>query len=100
MKTNLGPSIIPSLRKHLFWDMQGDAPLHEIDPILYQLNKLQKIDPILFWLVRNKLTGKKFLQFFDFEMRHSVFSLINYVLKKVEKEKKERPLLLNKDYIP
>lgn len=66
--------------------------------ILWGFNKFLRLDEALLWLVANKITGKKFISWFQEDMGGSHLMSMSFMLKKIEHEKKLRPVLLGKDF--
>jgi hypothetical protein len=57
-------------------------------------------DEMLRWLVRNRLTGVRLLEWLRFEHRGSVFGAMKYLVMRVERERKVRPVIAGIDYFP
>lgn len=60
---------------------------HRCLPLIHQLEHSPKRMMIYKWFIVNKITGKKFIDFWN-EKNGNVLSVLKYVLSKVEKQKK------------
>jgi tRNA A37 threonylcarbamoyladenosine biosynthesis protein TsaE len=76
--------------------MDGDA---SAAPLLYHLDKYRRADELLKWLIRNGLTGRRFVEWVKCEHGNSVLKAGAYLLMKIEHEKKTRPVLIGDDYL-
>lgn len=68
-------------------------------PLLHELSRYVRCDEICAWLVKNKITGKTFLECIMIEHKKSVLSLVKSVLKRIDKDVTLRPIMGHKDYI-
>lgn len=67
-------------------------------PILYHLDQYHRCDEMLLWLIKNNLTGQKFLDWFKFECHSSFLSMSKNILSRVEKNEKS-VILYQRDMI-
>ena len=61
----------------------------EAFPFIHQLESFVRREEIYLWLIRNRITGKKLLQFF-YERNGSLLKVAQYVLSEIDRKKKER----------
>ena len=79
-------SQISEARKNLILavaDNYGDA-----FPFLHSLEKAKRREEIYSWFLRNKITGKKFVTYFE-ERRYSLLQVMADVLTEIDRKKKE-----------
>lgn len=57
-------------------------------------------DDVLSWLIKNKLTGQKFLDWYDGDCRGSALVAGSYVFMKIKKQKEMQPLYVGRDVKP
>jgi len=79
-------SQISEARKNLILavaDNYGDA-----FPFLHSLEKAKRREEIYSWFLRNKITGKKFVTYFE-ERRYSLLQVMADVLTDIDRKKKE-----------
>lgn len=55
-------------------------------------------DLVLGWLIKNKIVGKKFIDFYDGDCKGSALEAGKYILAKIKKEE-IRPLYVGKDVL-
>lgn len=77
----------PKQREMYLSTMDGMA---DLAPLLYQINQHQRQLDILKWLIRNRLTGRRLLDFFNGECQRSFLGLISFVVMKLEREQETR----------
>ena len=75
--------------------LAGENP--QAFPFIYSLEKAARRDEIYMWLIRNQITGAKFVSF-CLERRSSPMRIIKDVLSRLNKEKKET-LYWGKDFL-
>lgn len=49
------------------------------------------------WLIRNNITGKKFADWFYVNFKQSIPSMVAHIVKKVNSDVENRPLIVGKD---
>ena len=76
--------------------MDGDA---SVPPVLYHFSHYRKCDQMLHWLAEHGFTGKKLLSWIKTEHNNSPFLAAAFVLSKVKKETKTKPVLAERDFI-
>lgn len=106
MKNGKGQSILSgkrypgltNLKKNLYLAIIDDFP--DNVPIMYMMDANSPINliPMLRWLAVNKVTGKKFYDFFYGDMEGSPLKLFVTLNAKIEREKHERPLFAGRDF--
>ena len=69
----------------------------ELLPFLYQVDRLKRCDDILDYLLRNNLTGKRLLAYYQ-EQNRSFLHLMADILRRVDKLKSKQKLF-RKDFI-
>lgn len=93
---------IPPVRRELFLRIwSGHANVHAIVTRLFYLDvhfPVARLDAALRWLIRNSLTGDRFLQFVDGDCAGSNLELHRKLIAATEKEKKTRPIFAGKDF--
>lgn len=70
-------------RRNLFLMVIGDCQTSEMLRFAHLLETFRHIDPLLTWLVRNKITGQKFINWVNFEHCGCVFAAGRTVLEKL-----------------
>lgn len=70
-----------------------------LPPYLYHLTRFRRCDEILGWLVQNRITGKRFLEWVVGEHNRSILNAGAQVIARLEREKKSRPILADQDYL-
>lgn len=71
----------------------------EILPTMYQLSSYRDCDGVLLWLIKNKLTGKNFKEWFIGNFESSVLNMIKWVEMKRFGEKEYKPILGGRDWL-
>lgn len=69
----------------------------EIGPYVHHLYNMRRSKEIFAYLIRNKLTEKKFIEFVKVDCGNSIIKMQAILLSKIEKEKDIRPLFLKRD---
>lgn len=64
---------------------------------LHFMSNLERVDEVLTWLVKNKITGKKFLGWLQEEFDGSLLDCVCDILRRVNREILARPLIHGKD---
>ncbi len=77
----------PKQREMYLSTMDGMA---DLAPLLFQINQHQRQIDILKWLIRNRLTGRRLLDFFNGECQRSFLGLISFVVMRLEREQEAR----------
>ena len=88
--------ITPSRRELMFNVMDGD---NRVLPMLYQLNNFQRCDEIFRYLIRNNLTGRELIFWFNETFQGSFLNLVAHCLKKIDRDVMRRPLHYHKDMV-
>ena len=70
----------------------------KLAPVMYTIGRARRCDAILGWLIESKLTGQELWEWFVIEHQSSALNLMAYVLKRVTKDVKRRPLIFGKDW--
>lgn len=68
-------------------------------PYLWHLNRFRRCDQILSWLIRNELTGMKFIQWVRNDHGGSILNAGAAVLQKLDRESGPRKIIGGKDYL-
>ena len=67
-------------------------------PLVYHADRLTRCDEVLVWLIKNNITGFRFISFFQ-EKDFSILQTFSDVLRRINKEKQCSPIIAGKDYI-
>lgn len=87
---------IPMETTTLFWKVKGDAT--DLAAVAYYLEyialhmRVERIVPALTWLIRNQLTGNRFLDFVYNDCAKSGLELIRNLTMRLERESSVRKL--------
>ncbi len=96
------PEMTPTMswtRRVRLWEVMGDETRNpEMLQALWHLNNLVRCDEVLEWLIREKKTGPRFIQFLK-EQGSSVLWVASEILKRLEHEKVRRPIIAGRDYL-
>jgi hypothetical protein len=95
------PQIPAARRKAMLAIWNGAADMHAVFQALHFLDchaPIDKLDAMLGWLISNKLTGGKFLEFLRGECRGSYLELQRTLLMRIEKVRIKKPILIGKDF--
>lgn len=71
----------------------------ELQTLAYYLEYLmlylpeERVEPAFEWIKRNGITGKKFLDFVQFDCQGSAMTLFTEITKRIEREKERRAIL-------
>ena len=71
----------------------------EIVPFMHYLDRFHRCDDMLEWLVKNNLTGLRFLDFTKDRCKGSMLEVARYLLQRCEKTKEARPVLIMRDFV-
>lgn len=86
-------------RRVLLREVMGDqAALPEVQVAAWHLDKLVRCDEVLSWFIKNRLTGKRFLEFLR-EHQGLVLEVASEVLRRLDREAKRRPIIHGRDYL-
>lgn len=88
-------TISGSVRYKLFQVMDG---FQENLPILHQITQYVYHERMLDWLVKNKLTGKRFNEFYLYECKGSILSLGAFIIGRINSLEKGRPIYAHRDF--
>lgn len=61
---------------------------HDAFPLIHQFESFRRRDEMYSWFIKNKLTGKKFIEFCK-QFEFGKISIAKFVLSKIDKWKKE-----------
>lgn len=84
----------PRVRDLCLVVVDGHLPVTQL---LYWLSSLHRFDEVLEWLIRNKITGKKLVGYFENEHEASLIKFSAYVLRRVNRDLESKPLIVGKD---
>lgn len=88
--------LIPQESTTLFWTIKGDSS--DVQASAYYLEyialhmPIPRIVPALEWLIKNGLTGNKFLHFVQNDCAKSALELIRHLTMRLERETSTRAL--------
>lgn len=68
-------------------------------PYLWHLDRFRRCDQILRWLLQNKLTGMRFIQWVRNDHEGSILQAGGYVLQKLDNERGLRKVIGGVDYL-
>lgn len=83
--------LTPHLREMMMVVADGDP---RVIHYLLELNKFKRVEDIIAWLCRNKLTGNNFIEWVKKEHFDSLLDVVSYILMKVDKDVQKRPIYL------
>ena len=66
-------------------------------PILYHFDKLSRCNDVLNYLLRNRITGDKFITLFK-ECNNSILTMASEILKRINKDLQRKEIIGGKDY--
>ena len=69
-------------------------------PIMHQISHYKYRDGILKWLINNNITGYNLVDWLKINHGNSVMGMVKFIIKHHNKEFEERPIILNKDWLP
>jgi hypothetical protein len=78
--------VISEARKHLILAVADGCS--EAFPLLHSLEKAKRREEIYSYLLREKITGRRFVTFFQ-ERRYSLLQVMSDVLTAIDRKKKE-----------
>ena len=67
-------------------------------PVAYEISKYKHSLDIQVWLIKNKITGKILQSWLKDKFDHSIMSMVQYIIKRVNKDKEIKPIFAHKDY--
>lgn len=94
-KKKVSQGMSPSVRYKIFKVMDGYM---ENLPILHQVTQYVYHERMLDWLVKNKLTGKRFNEFYLYECKGSILSLGAFIIGRINSLEKGRPIYAHRDF--
>lgn len=68
-------------------------------PYLYHLDRFKRCDEILRWLIRNKITGERFIGWVRGEYEGSILRAGAAALQAIDRESGPRKIIGGKDYL-
>jgi hypothetical protein len=71
----------------------------EIPMFLFHIQHARRCDDMLHWLRRNRLFGKRFMEWARSECSGSALNVVAEILRRLEKESERRPVLADDDYV-
>ncbi len=66
-------------------------------PYCHHLYNMRRSQEIFSYLIKNRIVGKKFLEFVKVDCEGSIIKMQSLLLSKIEKENTIRPLYLKRD---
>jgi hypothetical protein len=76
------------------WD--GDR---RVLPHLHRMENVVRLEEVLVWLVRQRITGSRFIGWLKEEQGGSLLKAISFILQKVNRDLVARPLIHGKDIV-
>lgn len=86
----------PIRREMMFKIADGNV---QIFPRLYHLDRLTRCDDVLAFLLRENITGRRFLDCLREEHGGSVLELAKWAIKKINRDAETRPIIGGRDFI-
>ena len=83
------------IRREKMLAILDDSP--ELPTILWHFDKLTRCDEVLDWCLRNKVTGKKLVAFYQ-EKGCSILALACDILRRINAETVSGKIIAGKDY--
>lgn len=71
---------------------------HGAEVILFQVHSHVRCDDILTWLLRNQITGKKLIEFFEDHCQKSFITMFQKIIKAIDRDLALKPVLAGKHY--
>jgi hypothetical protein len=71
----------------------------DVFPFAFHLNAMVRCDEILRWLIKNRITGKHFLDWVRFHHNYSILKAAAFVMKEIDRNAELRPIIGGKDYL-
>lgn len=71
----------------------------DLPPILYQLYRYRRRHEIFEWIVKHGFTGKQLIAWMHSAHEGSPMRMAAFVISKLEREKRPRPVLIDRDYL-
>lgn len=72
----------------------NDRMLHHT----HQLYNFVRFEEMLDWLIKNRITGKRFLEFVDVENEGSMLRVGSVILTRVHRDREPRKILAGRDF--
>lgn len=70
-----------------------------VPPYMFYLHHLGRCDEALDWLIRNRLTGKHFLEWMKNVHGNSIVNVMSQILKQLERKTEDpRAIIVGRDY--
>ena len=91
--------MMDSLRRQMIFAVMDEESANDrMLQAMHHVNNLVRADECLMWCIKNKLIGKRFLQFVD-SCGGSIFSAMSIMLTWVGRERSRKPIIHGKDYV-
>ena len=71
----------------------------ELVPIMHQISHYRYCNSILKWLISNRITGMNLLDWIKIYHSNSVMCMVKFIIKHYNKERENRAIILNRDWI-
>lgn len=91
-----GSTIDPKTRDLMLRVFDGDC---RVLPHLHRMANLVRIDEVLEYLIREGITGRKFIAWLDEKHRKSLLKAMSFILMRVNRDLIVRPLIHGKDLL-
>lgn len=95
-----GPRLIdmsPHTRQLMLKICDGDS---RVPPILYQLYRYRRHHEMCQWIVDHRLIGPQLIAWLKNDFEGSPMKMAAFIISKLEHERKMRPVLIDRDYLP
>lgn len=89
---------ISSQRRELIFKVLDDFINPGMLRVVHELTNYRYCDNILLWLIANKITGKELNEFLNIQFKGSILSMVQYVVKIINKDNEIKPIIYGKDY--
>lgn len=77
--------------------MDGDM---RIPPILFSWKDFARIDDVLEWCIRNRMTGKNLYTWLYGTFRNSILNPLHFIVAKIDKDPEYKPFIVGRDFLP
>jgi len=84
------------VRRQLMHRVIGDAPPFAISPALYHLDRLTLCEPILVYLIQQRMTGNRFLNFI--RDHGGYLAAFSELARRVQRNREREPFIAGKNF--
>ena len=94
-------ALTPKRRKLMLSVLDGYQPFHAVTAQLHYLDNhfpSEKLDAALYWLLKNGIKGKRFVEWFKGDCAGSQLEMHRHLLARLEKTRGLAPVFAGKDF--